>query len=107
MDGSTSFAGLCSHPSPSRLMRPSEQERSDRRDTLSDGWCFIAALTTGIYCRPIHPALLPKNGTMAFHADTATCPQVGFWTCKYCRPIARALGSGSPAPQAMSLVATA
>jgi AraC family transcriptional regulator, regulatory protein of adaptative response / DNA-3-methyladenine glycosylase II len=63
------------------------------KDARFDGWFFIAAVTTGIYCRPSCPAVPPKAVNMRFYPSAAAAQQAGFRACKRCRPDA---SPGSP-----------
>ena len=63
------------------------------RDSRFDGWFVTAVKTTGIYCRPSCPAMLPKPGNVRFYATAAAAQEAGFRACKRCRPDA---SPGSP-----------
>ena len=63
------------------------------RDSRFDGWVVTAVKTTGIYCRPSCPAMLPKPGNVRFYATAAAAQEAGFRACKRCRPDA---SPGSP-----------
>ncbi len=64
------------------------------RDRRFDGWFVTAVKTTGIYCRPSCPTpVLPKSGNVEFHRTAAGAQQLGFRSCKRCRPDAT---PGSP-----------
>jgi AraC family transcriptional regulator, regulatory protein of adaptative response / DNA-3-methyladenine glycosylase II len=64
------------------------------RDSRFDGWFVTAARTTGIYCRPSCPTpTLPKSHNVEFHRTSAAAQQLGFRSCKRCRPDAT---PGSP-----------
>ncbi|MEN3583343.1 AlkA N-terminal domain-containing protein [Streptomyces sp. ZYX-F-203] len=68
----------------------SDAERCSRavrsKDARFDGWFYTAVLTTGIYCRPSCPAVVPRPENMTFHPSAAACQQAGFRACKRCRP---------------------
>jgi AraC family transcriptional regulator of adaptative response / DNA-3-methyladenine glycosylase II len=63
------------------------------RDSRFDGWFVTAVRTTGIYCRPSCPAMLPKPGNVRFYPTAAAAQEAGFRACKRCRPDA---SPGSP-----------
>jgi AraC family transcriptional regulator of adaptative response / DNA-3-methyladenine glycosylase II len=56
------------------------------KDARFDGWFFTAVLTTGTYCRPSCPMVLPQPQHMVFHPSAAACQQAGFRACTRCRP---------------------
>jgi AraC family transcriptional regulator of adaptative response / DNA-3-methyladenine glycosylase II len=63
------------------------------KDARFDGVFFIAVTSTGIYCRPSCPAMMPKPEHMRFYTTPAAAQQAGFRACKRCRPDA---SPGSP-----------
>jgi AraC family transcriptional regulator, regulatory protein of adaptative response / DNA-3-methyladenine glycosylase II len=63
------------------------------KDARFDGVFFVAVRTTGIYCRPSCPAMIPKRVNIVFHRTAAAAQQAGFRACKRCRPDA---SPGSP-----------
>lgn len=56
------------------------------RDARFDGRFFVGVKTTGIYCRPICPANLPKSENVSFFASAAAASEAGFRPCLRCRP---------------------
>src|SRR6476619_7214114 len=64
------------------------------RDPRFDGRFFIAVTSTGIYCRPICPAPMPKEANVRYYATAASAAEAGFRPCLRCRPEA---APGSPA----------
>ncbi|WP_395778217.1 DNA-3-methyladenine glycosylase 2 family protein [Aquidulcibacter sp.] len=56
------------------------------RDSRYDGRFFTAVKTTGIYCRPICPARLPKRENVFFYPSAAVAQDEGFRPCLRCRP---------------------
>jgi len=56
------------------------------RDARFDGRFFTAVLTTGIYCRPICPALTPHAENVRFFISAAAAEEEGFRPCLRCRP---------------------
>ena len=65
-----------------------EQCRSARlsRDARFDGQFFVAVKTTGIFCRPICPARLPKEDNVEYFASRAQAMDQGYRPCLRCRP---------------------
>ncbi len=55
-------------------------------DPRFDGVFFIAVKTTGIYCRPICPARVPRADRCEFYASAAEAERAGFRACFRCRP---------------------
>jgi methylphosphotriester-DNA--protein-cysteine methyltransferase len=66
----------------------------ERRDRAFDGVFFICVRTTGIYCRPVCPARMPKPQNVSFVAAAAEARAAGYRACLRCRPDA---APGSPA----------
>ncbi len=64
------------------------------RDPRFDGRFFTAVRTTGIYCRPVCPAVTPRRRNVTFYACAAAAEQAGYRPCKRCRPEA---SPGTPA----------
>jgi len=56
------------------------------RDARFDGVFFTAVKTTGIYCRPICPANLPKEDNVEYHPTAVSAANAGFRPCLRCRP---------------------
>jgi len=56
------------------------------RDARFDGRFFVAVKTTGIFCRPICPATLPKEENVEYFADKAQAIKAGYRPCLRCRP---------------------
>jgi AraC family transcriptional regulator, regulatory protein of adaptative response / DNA-3-methyladenine glycosylase II len=65
----------------------------DSRDRRFDGWFVTAVTSTGIYCRPSCPAVLPKRRNVRFYPSAAAAQRAGFRACRRCRPDA---APGSP-----------
>jgi len=63
------------------------------KDPRFDGWFYTGVVTTGIYCRPSCPAVLPKRANVRFFPSSAAAHGAGFRACKRCRPDA---APGSP-----------
>jgi AraC family transcriptional regulator of adaptative response / DNA-3-methyladenine glycosylase II len=56
------------------------------RDARFDGRFFIGVRTTGIYCRPICPAVPPKSENVSFYPSAAAAAEAGYRPCLRCRP---------------------
>ena len=56
------------------------------RDERFDGRFFIGVKTTGIYCRPICPANMPKSQNVSFYSTAAAAGEAGYRPCLRCRP---------------------
>jgi AraC family transcriptional regulator of adaptative response / DNA-3-methyladenine glycosylase II len=56
------------------------------RDARFDGRFFAAVLTTGVYCRPICPAIMPRPENLQFFVSAAAAEEAGFRPCLRCRP---------------------
>ncbi|MCL9780155.1 helix-turn-helix domain-containing protein [Vibrio sp. S4M6] len=56
------------------------------RDARFDGVFFVAVKTTGIFCRPICPANLPKEENVEYFDTQAQALNAGYRPCLRCRP---------------------
>ncbi|TGG93216.1 DNA-3-methyladenine glycosylase 2 family protein [Natronospirillum operosum] len=56
------------------------------RDPRFDGRFFVAVTSTGIYCRPICPAPLPKEENVRYFDSAVAAAEAGFRPCLRCRP---------------------
>lgn len=56
------------------------------RDARFDGQFFVGVRTTGIYCRPICPAVAPKSENVSFFPSAAAASEAGYRPCLRCRP---------------------
>lgn len=56
------------------------------KDARFDGRFFVGVSSTGIYCRPVCPAKLPKEENCTFYETAAAAEQAGFRPCLMCRP---------------------
>ena len=80
------------------------------RDRRFDGCFFVAVTSTGIYCRPSCPAIVPKRENVRFYPSAAAAQSAGFRACLRCHPHA-VPGSpewnrrGDVAARAMALIA--
>ncbi|QWV92358.1 helix-turn-helix domain-containing protein [Geomonas oryzisoli] len=72
------------------------------KDARFDGHFFVGVASTGIYCRPICRAKLPKPENCTFYTTAAAAEQAGFRPCLLCRP-ERAPGT-APVDASVALV---
>lgn len=56
------------------------------KDTRFDGRFFVGVSSTGIYCRPVCRARLPKAENCTFYASASAAEQAGYRPCLLCRP---------------------
>ncbi|WP_263971942.1 DNA-3-methyladenine glycosylase 2 family protein [Vibrio atypicus] len=56
------------------------------RDARFDGRFYVAVKSTGIFCRPICPANLPKEENVEYYIEKAQALQAGYRPCLRCRP---------------------
>ena len=56
------------------------------KDARFDGRFFIGIASTGIYCRPVCRAKLPKAENCAFYHTAAEAERAGYRPCLLCRP---------------------
>ena len=56
------------------------------KDPRFDGRIFIAISSTGIYCRPVCGARMPKFENCTFYNTAAEAEQAGYRPCLLCRP---------------------
>lgn len=56
------------------------------RDPRFDGRFFTGVTTTGIYCRPVCPAPLPRRENVRFLPSAAAAERAGLRPCRRCRP---------------------
>lgn len=69
-----------------RLSKKDCQIARMSRDPRFDGQFYIGVKTTGIFCRPICPANLPKEENVEYYFDKAQALHAGFRPCLRCRP---------------------
>src|SRR5438067_1132328 len=55
-------------------------------DRRFDGVFFVGVASTGIYCRPICTAKMPKRENCTFHRSASAAERAGFRPCLRCRP---------------------
>lgn len=56
------------------------------KDVRFDGHFFTGVKTTGIYCRPVCSARVPKATNVTFYPSAAAAHEAGFRPCLKCRP---------------------
>ncbi|HRE59571.1 MAG TPA: Ada metal-binding domain-containing protein [Micropepsaceae bacterium] len=56
------------------------------RDRRFDGAFFVGVRSTGVYCRPVCTARLPRRKVCTFHPSAASAEEAGFRPCLRCRP---------------------
>ena len=56
------------------------------KDARFDGRFFVGVSSTGIYCRPICSAKLPRKENCTFYETAAAAEQAGYRPCLMCRP---------------------
>ena len=56
------------------------------KDARFDGRFFVGVSSTGIYCRPVCRAKLPKAENCTFYESAAAAEQAGYRPCLLCRP---------------------
>lgn len=56
------------------------------KDARFDGAFFTGVFSTGIYCRPICPAVAPKEVNVAYFATAVEAANAGLRPCLRCRP---------------------
>ncbi|MFC4257867.1 AlkA N-terminal domain-containing protein [Marinobacter lacisalsi] len=73
---------------PTAMMLSDEQcyQIIHARDARFDGQLYVGVRSTGIYCRPVCPAIRPRPDSCRFFANAALAEQSGFRPCLRCRP---------------------
>ena len=56
------------------------------RDARFDGLFFTAVSSTGIYCRPVCPAPVPRRENVSYFPSAAAAEAAGYRPCLRCRP---------------------
>ncbi|HAS6084879.1 TPA: helix-turn-helix domain-containing protein [Vibrio vulnificus] len=62
------------------------QQARMARDSRFDGLFYVAVKSTGIFCRPVCPANLPKEENVEYYHDKAQALSAGYRPCLRCRP---------------------
>lgn len=55
-------------------------------DRRFDGVFFTCVTSTGVYCRPVCPAIIPKRDNCRFVSSSIEAEKAGFRPCLRCRP---------------------
>jgi AraC family transcriptional regulator of adaptative response / DNA-3-methyladenine glycosylase II len=81
-----------------------------RRDAAYDGRFFVAVKTTGIYCRPVCKARMPRRENITFYPSAAAAERGGYRPCLRCRPETAPfcpawMGTRSTVDRALKLIA--
>ncbi len=79
------------------------------KDARFDGRIFTCVTSTGIYCRPVCPARVPKKAHCRFVASAAAAEALGFRSCLRCRPETAPgtpawVGTQAPVARALRLI---
>lgn len=61
-------------------------EAIKNRDSRYDGVFFTGVSSTGIFCRPVCPAVTPKPENCEFYPSAAAALAAGYRPCLRCRP---------------------
>ena len=56
------------------------------KDARFDGVFFVGVFSTGIYCRPICPAVAPKEENVKYFSSAVAAASAGLRPCLRCRP---------------------
>ncbi|MDX1500433.1 MAG: Ada metal-binding domain-containing protein, partial [Woeseiaceae bacterium] len=56
------------------------------RDARFDGRFYVGVRTTGVYCRPVCPAVAPRSENVTFFPSAAAAGEAGYRPCLRCRP---------------------
>ncbi len=56
------------------------------KDARFDGLFFTAVRSTGVYCRPVCPAPVPKRHNVSYFPSAAAAAAAGYRPCLRCRP---------------------
>ncbi len=56
------------------------------KDSRHDGQFYVGVSSTGVYCRPVCRAKMPKPENCRFYASAAAAEQAGYRPCLLCRP---------------------
>lgn len=56
------------------------------KDSRFDGRFYVGVSSTGIYCRPVCHARMPKEENCTFYTTAAEAEQAGYRPCLVCRP---------------------
>lgn len=74
------------------------------KDASFDGVFIVGVKTTGIFCRPVCPARLPKLENIEFFARSGDALFAGYRPCKRCRPLDHGIVRPEWVEQALRLI---
>lgn len=77
-------------------------EAMKARDARFDGLFFVGVASTGVYCRPVCTARVPRFENCSFYGHPAAAEEAGYRPCLKCRP---ELAPGSAPVDAVQRVA--
>ncbi|MCH1930798.1 helix-turn-helix domain-containing protein [Shewanella sp. A25] len=91
---------LLTQTTPGSVVQAVAQDRSDdcqlspticrearlSKDPRFDGKFFVGVFSTGIYCRPVCPAVAPKEENVRYFDSAIKAAQAGLRPCLRCRP---------------------
>lgn len=72
------------------------------RDARFDGRFFVGVSSTGIYCRPVCRARMPKEENCVFFSTAAEAEAAGYRPCMTCRPELAPTASAAVASSALA-----
>lgn len=72
--------------SPDTIDQLGLRQARQSRDPRFDGRFFVAVTSTGIYCRPICPAPMPKEANVQYYDSAIAAANAGYRPCLRCRP---------------------
>ena len=73
-------------PQPKTLDRETYYPAFKANDARFDGRIFVGVSSTGIYCRPVCRAKMPKKENCTFYVSSAAAEAAGYRPCLLCRP---------------------
>lgn len=82
---------LCESRGNRNLNHPASRKRAlytafESKDARFDGQVFVGVSSTGIYCRPVCRARMPKYDNCTFYKTAAEAENAGYRPCLLCRP---------------------
>lgn len=87
---------------PLRADKKKLYEIFQARDERFDGRFFVGVSSTGIYCRPVCRARMPKEENCAFFSTAAEAEAAGYRPCMICRPELAPTASAAVASSALA-----
>lgn len=71
---------------PSHMTAMQCKKARQARDARFDGQFVVAVKTTGIFCRPICPVVMPKEENVEYFGHSMQAANAGYRPCLRCRP---------------------